>query len=247
MSVDPSTPVLRTYAQDDKNAEGMSLDPSTPLRYAQDDKNAEGIFITFEGGEGSGKSTQIARFAQALLQAGYGVLEIREPGSNPVSERIRAILLDRVHEELAPRTELMLYEAARAQLTAEVIRPALAVGTVVLCDRFFDSTTAYQGYGRGLAIAEIQNLNLLATGNLVPDRTLVFDLPVEVGLARATSEVLADRLESESFAFHNKVREGFLALAAADPQRFRVIDATPAPERVAQTVKDALHDLFLEL
>ena len=202
-------------------------------------------FITFEGGEGVGKSTQIELLATALRKAGYTVLTLREPGGRPISEAIRSILLDPENTELSPRTELLLYEAARAQLVDEVIAPALACGTVVLCDRFFDSTTAYQGYARGLDRAEIQTLNLFATGDLVPTRTIVLDLPPEKGLSRATIHK-ADRLERESLTFHKKVRDGFLALAEAEPHRVRVVDADNTPEQIAVEIRAQLSDVFPE-
>ncbi|MDR1412411.1 MAG: dTMP kinase [Actinomycetes bacterium] len=202
------------------------------------------MFITFEGGEGVGKSTQIALLATRLRAAGFEVTTLREPGSSTVSEAIRAILLDPAHAGLSARAELLLYEAARAQLTAECVRPALQAGGVVLCDRYCDSTTAYQGYGRGLALSEVQALNAVATGGLVPDVTIVLDLPVAEGLRRAQATAAPDRLEQEESAFHERVRAGFLALAAAEPQRIQVIDAGQTRGDVARAVMDVLTPLL---
>jgi len=202
-----------------------------------------GVFITFEGGEGSGKSTQIRMLAHRLEAAGLAVRVLREPGGTPAGEAIRAILLDPQHEGLDSRAELLLYEAARAQLVADVIEPALEAGEVVLCDRFFDSTTAYQGYARGLPADEVARLNVVATGGLLPDRTLVFDIDPALGLTRATSASGADRLEGEEVGFHERVREGFRAIARDEPGRVRVLDARGGVEEVADRVEAALADL----
>ncbi len=201
-----------------------------------------GVFITFEGGEGSGKSTQIGILARRLEAAGLAVRTLREPGGTEVGEAVRRILLDPEHAGLDARAELLLYEAARAQLVAEVIEPALEAGEVVLCDRFFDSTTAYQGYARSLPLDEIDALNAIATGGVVPDRTLVLDIDPEVGVERATAESV-DRLEAEDMAFHRNVRTGFLAVAAAEPGRVRVVDADGTQAEVAQRVVAALADV----
>ncbi|MDZ4168941.1 MAG: dTMP kinase [Coriobacteriia bacterium] len=201
-----------------------------------------GVFITFEGGEGTGKSTQIAALARRLQSAGVVVRLLREPGGTAAGEAIRRILLDPDHDGLSARAELLLYEAARAQLVAEVIRPALEAGEVVICDRFFDSTTAYQGYARGLDLAEVRELHATATGGLSPDRTIVLDIDPAAGLARATAHG-ADRLEREDIEFHKRVREGFLAIAAAEPQRVRVIDASGTIEDVAARIAAALRDV----
>jgi len=200
------------------------------------------VFLTFEGGEGSGKSTQIRSLARDLDAAGLSVRVLREPGGTAASEAIRAILLDPDHIGLDARAELLLYEAARAQLVAEVIEPALAAGEVVLCDRFYDSTTAYQGYGRGLPAAEIASLNASATGGLTPDRTLVLDVDPVLGLHRATRRG-ADRLESEDIGFHERVRAGFVAIARDEPGRVRVVDAGGSVEDVAEAVRAALSDI----
>lgn len=202
-----------------------------------------GLFVTFEGGEGSGKSTQIESLARALRAAGLPVRTLREPGGTAVGEAVRAVLLDTAHDAMSDRAELLLYEAARAQLVEEVIRPALDAGEIVLCDRYADSTTAYQGHGRGLDLAEIERLNAIATGGLIPDRTLLLDIDPAVGLKRATGATGADRLEREALAFHERVRAGFLAIASAERQRVRVIDGSITPHEVAALVMHALADL----
>jgi dTMP kinase len=203
-------------------------------------EEARGRLITFEGGEGAGKSTQVRLLAQALESAGHEVLTLREPGSSAISESIRKILLDTKNSELSHQTELLLYEAARAQLVEEVIRPALMAGKIVLCDRFFDSTTAYQGYARGLDTDEIKQLNLLATGGIAPDLTIVLDLSPEQGLARAAKTGTPDRLESENLKFHQKVREGFLAIAESEPHRVHVLSAVDDPHKIAGEIQDIL-------
>jgi len=199
-----------------------------------------GKLISFEGGEGTGKSTQIKLLEKSLKLAGFKVLILREPGSSAVSEDIRKILLSEKNSEISHMAELLLYEAARAQLCDEVIRPALEAGLVVLCDRFYDSTTAYQGYGRGLDIDEIKRLNLLATGGLVPDFTFVLDIDPKIGLARARNTGTPDRLESEKLQFHQKVRKGFLAIAKEEPQRVHVISATHEPQFIADHIRELL-------
>ena len=201
-----------------------------------------GPFITFEGGEGSGKSTQMALVAERFRQAGVSVRFLREPGGTAVGEAVRRILLDPAGEGMDPRAELLLYEASRAQLVAEVIRPAIASGTVVLCDRFADSSTAYQGHARGLGVESVRAMNVAATGGLVPDRTLLFDIDPRIGLERATTGG-ADRIEAESLAFHQRVREGFLDIADGEPERVRVIDASGSVEQVAERTIAALRDL----
>ena len=205
---------------------------------------AQARFITFEGGEGSGKSTQIALLASALRELGETVLTVREPGSSVVGESIRATLLDPANAAMSDRAELLLYEAARAQVVDEVIRPALEAGTVVLADRYFDSTTAYQGYGRGLNLDEIAQLNAFAVGGLVPDRTVVLDIPADEGLTRALSIGQPDRLEQQALAFHERVREGFLDIALTEPNRVRVVDAVQNVDAVFADVLFAVEDLF---
>jgi dTMP kinase len=205
---------------------------------------SRGLLISFEGGEGCGKSTQISMLAARLESAGVRTRCLREPGGTRVGEAVRAILLDPDNSELDARAELLLYESARAQLVAEVIEPALEAGEVVLLDRYFDSSSAYQGYGRGLPLDEVAALNAAATGGLMPDRTLLLDLEVAEGVRRATAGG-ADRLEGESVAFHERVRAGFLALAAGERERWRVIDASGSPAEVAERVAHALRGLGL--
>jgi dTMP kinase len=201
--------------------------------------NSDGLFITFEGGEGCGKSTQMKILGRRLESADIPFRMLREPGGTRVGEEIRAVLLDTAHAGLDARAELLLYEAARAQLVAEVIEPALEAGEIVVCDRFFDSTTAYQGHGRGLPLDEVASLNLSATGGLVPDVTILLDIDPRIGLERATGEG-ADRLESEDLSFHHAVRDGFLAIAREEPARVRVIDAEGTVDEVADRVMAAL-------
>ena len=199
-------------------------------------------FITFEGGEGSGKSTQVARLARRLKTSGLPVLVVREPGGTRVGEGVRALLLDPEHSGLDATAELLLYEASRAQLVADVIEPALEAGEIVICDRFYDSTTAYQGFARGLSLDRIRELNEIASLGIVPDRTVVLDIDPALGIQRATRQG-TDRLEAESLAFHEAVRRGFLAIAAEEPGRVRVVDANCSPDQVAQRVSAALADL----
>ncbi|PKQ17140.1 MAG: dTMP kinase [Actinobacteria bacterium HGW-Actinobacteria-7] len=202
-----------------------------------------GLFLTLEGGEGSGKSTQLKRLVRRIESVGVPVRALREPGGTEIGEAVRNILLDPQSGGMDARAELLLYEAARAQLVAEVIEPALAAGEVVICDRFFDSTTAYQGYARGLNLSEVTQLNLTATAGLVPDRTLVFDIDSMVGVERAVGTGDADRLEAEDAAFHERVRSGFLAIAAAEPRRVRVVDASGTADEVEQRVWAMVADL----
>ena len=196
----------------------------------------KGFFITFEGVEGCGKTTQIRRLHQHLVQLGRDVVVTREPGGTPVAEAIRSILLDCAHAGMRPMTELLLYAAARAQHVAEVIAPALEAGKTVLCDRFADSTTAYQGAGRGVEPETVALVHRLATSGVWPDITIVLDVPPEIGLARANSSCGPDRIEQESIEFHRRVREGFLELARQDPARVIVIDGTGAEDEVAGKV-----------
>ena len=184
-----------------------------------------GLFITLEGPEGAGKSTNREYLAELLKQAGVEVVLTREPGGTPLAERIRELLLAPDTEVMAVDTELLLMFAARAQHLAGVIRPALARGAVVLCDRFTDATYAYQGGGRGLAHERIAILEQFVQGDLRPDLTLVFDLPVEVGLARAAARGKLDRFELEQQSFFEAVRQTYLARAAQAPERYRVLDA----------------------
>ena len=185
-----------------------------------------GRFITFEGGEGAGKSTMIGRCREWFAAKGAEVLVTREPGGTFLAEKMRAIVLDREHGELSPVAELLLVFASRAQHLDELIRPALARGATVLCDRFTDTTWAYQGGGRGLPPEVISALEQAVHGDLQPDITLLLDLPVELGLKRISGRGLADRLEQESPAFFERVRQNYLQRAASAPHRFAIIDAS---------------------
>ena len=194
---------------------------------------SRGRFITLEGGEGAGKSTQRAALAAALRAAGLTVEETREPGGSPGAEEIRDLLVHGEAGRWDAETEALLVFAARRDHLARRIRPALEAGAWVVCDRFADSTYAYQGYGRGLDLAALRALYAFAVGDLRPDLTLLFDLPVEAGLARAVGRAgAAERFEGLDRGFHERVRRGFLEMAAAEPERFAVIDATQPPEAV---------------
>ncbi|MCS6290516.1 MAG: dTMP kinase [Nitrospira sp.] len=203
-----------------------------------------GLFITLEGTEGCGKSTQAKLLGEHLRNQGYDTVETREPGGTPLAEKIRSLLLDRADEPVAPETEAFLVLAARRQHVAQVIEPALARGSIVLCDRFIDSTLAYQGYARGIDIATLERLNRLATHALRPDLTLVFDLPVSTGLARRRSAAELNRLDRESLRFHQKVRAGFLDLAKRHPTRIQVLSARAPKETVARAVARAVRPLL---
>ena len=188
------------------------------------------LFITFEGPEGAGKSTQVTRLAARLVEAGVSHLVTREPGGTPLGSRVREVLLD-PDLDVSPLSEFLLYSASRAQLVREVIEPALANGDVVVCDRYSDSSVAYQGFGRGLEREFLQTVTWEATRGLSPHMTFLLDLDPAVGLNRAASRSTQDRLERADLTFHTRVRQGFLALAEAQPERFVVLDATrPADE-----------------
>jgi dTMP kinase len=212
---------------------GMKIAMGRPAR------KPTGIFITLEGGEGSGKTTQARRLCERLTAQGLDVLHTREPGGTLLAERLRSLLLDQSVETIAPETEAYLIFAARRQHVDHVIKPALAQGKTVVCDRFSDSTMAYQGYGRGLDLRALRTMNDWATGKLAPQLTLLFDVPVGVGLSRrrggATTQ---NRLDRETERFHLKVRAGFHALARREPRRIRVIDAAQSLESVTQTVEE---------
>jgi dTMP kinase len=204
-----------------------------------------GIFLTLEGGEGCGKSTQLERVAEAL-RAGTGreVVTARSPGGTEVAEKIRIILkTPEPGENLLPETELMLFGACHAQMCEHMIRPALARGAVVISDRFTDSTLVYQGCARRIAPETVARVNEFVCRGTRPDLVLVLDIPVELGLRRATgrNDARNDRFDSESMAFHTAVREGFLELARRDPGRFAVIDASPSEEQVTQSILEAIH------
>ncbi len=195
------------------------------------------LFVTFEGIDGCGKSTQAMLCFQLLTKAGHKVKMLREPGSTVVSEKIREILLDAKHK-ISDLTELLLYEAARAEITTRQIAPALADGQIVLCDRFYDSTTAYQGFGRKLDIRVVKGLNKVATGGIVPDLTFVFDVDLKTAQERRGKR--KDRLEAQSRAFFERVRSGFLEIARKERRRVKVIDASRPVEIVFQEVRKIL-------
>ena len=208
-----------------------------------------GRFITFEGGEGCGKSTQIRLLASRLKEAGREVLLTREPGGTALAERIRGLVREESADPPNARAETLLFLASRAQLVANVIRPALEAGTWVLCDRFSDSTLAYQGYGRGLDLETLCRLNAFATGGLVPDRTILLDVPPEVATARMRARErlthdAADRMEKAGEAFHLRLREGFLRLAAEDPGRIALISAAGSVEEVAEAVWTSIRHML---
>lgn len=202
-------------------------------------------FVTFEGIEGSGKTTQLRLLSAHLAGRGIPHVVTREPGGTPLADEIRALLLSPRAEPVFPETELLLYEAARAQHVRAVIRPALARGEAVLCDRFFDATAAYQGSSRGLPGDLIGTLNRFAADGLVPDLTLLLDVPPGEGLSRARARgTEADRLEAESTAFHRAVREGYLRLRESFPDRIVRIDGTLPPEEVFRAVREAVSGRF---
>jgi dTMP kinase len=201
-----------------------------------------GVFITLEGIEGSGKTSQAELLRHMLMGLGLGVVLTREPGGSPIGEQIRRILLDRGNHGMAALTELLLYEASRCQHVAAVIEPALVSGKCVICDRFYDASTAYQGYGRGLGAGTVTDLNLVATGGRKPDVTIVLDLPVEEGLKRLGRNL--DRIEAEDVEFHERVRQGYLEIARQEPERVKVVDATGSIQQTFAKVRVVIEGLL---
>jgi dTMP kinase len=203
----------------------------------------KGAFITFEGIEGSGKSTQIALLANYLTTRGVRHVLTREPGGTSIGDHVRKILLDPANRSLDPTAELLLYAAGRAQHLSEIIMPALAGGTNVLCDRFSDATLAYQGYGRGLEVEMIRSLDRIVTAGMHPDLTLLFDIEAASGIARARGRnnsrglEAEARFENEELAFHERVRQGYLTLVAQEPDRIQVVDASSSPEAIQEKVR----------
>lgn len=209
--------------------------------------SSRGLFITVEGIDGCGKSTQARLIAAALEAAGHDVLRLREPGGVKISEQIRAILLDPANAEMGDVCELLLYEAARAQLVHQVVRPALAAGKTVVCDRFYDSTTAYQAFADGLDRSMVSQANELAVDGCRPDLTLVFDLPVEDALRRRSGREAEDRLELKGLEFQERVAAGFRAVAADEPDRVKLIDAGESIAEVFSGVAAELRSAGLSM
>ncbi len=204
--------------------------PQLPIRSPR-----PGFFISFEGGEGVGKSTQIELLKQQLIASGKSVVTTREPGGTDAAEAIRKVLLGNEYADLSDRSEALLFAAARADVVANVIDPALAAGQVVLADRYLDSSVAYQGYARKLGVAEVKSLSLWATRGLLPDLTVVLDLDPTIGISRVAKP---DRLESLALEFHKLVREAFLTMAAEEPTRFIVVDASQSTDEINKIIFD---------
>jgi len=209
-----------------------------------------GAFITFEGIEGSGKSTQISRLLQYLTNSGRPATLTREPGGTPIGDQVRRILLDPANKLLDPTAELLLYAASRAQHLREVILPALDAGRIVLCDRFSDATLAYQGYGRGLSIATIRELDNIVTAGLRPRLTVLLDIDAATGVGRARGRNTRQglhgeaRFENEELLFHNRVRDGYLDLAKQDSGRIRIVDAARTPEEIQDDVRRLVDEVL---
>jgi dTMP kinase len=204
-----------------------------------------GLFITFEGIDSCGKTTQARRLASYLHKKGFGVLLTREPGGDRISEKVRRILLAKTNSEMTDLTELLLYEASRAQLTERIILPALKQGKIVVCDRYADSSLAYQGFGRGLKKTMVRDLNRIATLGLAPDLTMLIDVPVRISLGRKRKEkTKKDRLEKERFEFHQRIREGFLTIARQNRRRMRVVDGRGDIEGTWRKVKKVVESFL---
>ena len=220
------------------------LAPTLPVE--TDPAVTRGLFITFEGGEGTGKSTHIRFLSEALRRKGQEVVCVREPGGTSIGEELRQVVLNPNNANMADECELLIYEAARAQIVQQTIRPALARGAVVLCDRFFDSTVAYQAFGRGLSRDLVQACNHIACQGLRPDRTILLVAPggAEQGLERATRRFGADRLEMEGLDFHERVLAGFQRILAEEPDRMRKVVSCEERSQTARGVFEALADLF---
>ena len=203
----------------------------------------KGKFITLEGSEGSGKSTQSALIVEYLKKAGHDVLQLREPGGVKISEAIRNLLLDVKNTDMSSECETLLYMAARAQIVKEVITPALSVGKIIVCDRFLDSTIVYQGYGNGVDIDLIKRLGKFATSGITPDITLLFDIETEEGLSRTNAT--KDRIELRPLEYHKNVRRGYLELAAQDPIRIKVIKVDAPKEEIFKRVKPYIDGVLM--
>lgn len=201
----------------------------------------KGIFITLEGPDGSGKSSQLTLLADFLRQQGYPAITTREPGGTAIGDQIRKVLMTLKNQEMQPRTEILLFQASRAQLVEQVILPALEQGEVILCDRYADSTLAYQGYGyRCFTLEQLRPLVAFATGGLLPDLTLLLDVDVEVGLRRRLQEGDWTRMDAYELSFHQRVRVGYLEMAQAESQRWVVIDAGQPPEKVQEDIRQVV-------
>jgi dTMP kinase len=200
------------------------------------------MFITLEGPEGSGKSTQIKRLAKRLEAMGYPVITTREPGGTPIGDQIRQVLVRMENKELHPRTEILLFLAARAQLVEQLIKPALQDGKIILCDRYGDSTLAYQGYGHGLDLEQLRKMLDFATDHLKPDLTILLDLDVKMGLMRKKVEDEWNRLDAYEVMFHERVREGYLNLAREEPERWRIVNASQGIEAVQEDLSRIILD-----
>ncbi|GIH50318.1 thymidylate kinase [Microbispora rosea] len=238
--------VVALRHMDDRRGVPIAVDLLTALRgrrFEPEETDPErGLFIAFEGGEGSGKTTQSRLLAIWLRDQGFDVVQTREPGSTKVGMRLRAILLDAAHQGLSPRAEAMLYAADRAEHVEKVIRPALRHGSTVISDRYVDSSLAYQGAGRSLDQEDVARINRWATGGLVPDLTVLIDVPPAVGLRRMASP--ADRIEAEPLEFHERVRREFRALAAADPDRYLMVDGTLDQREVTRLIQDRVREIL---
>lgn len=245
----PLTPEKHTAepAQSVSEREGFDAQ-GAPASGRPEGDSPRGVFVTFEGGDGVGKSTHIRYVANELRRAGREVVCLREPGGTGIGESLRAMVLDPDNGEISSEAELLMYEAARAQLVREVIRPALERGAVVLCDRFSDSTIAYQAYGRGLPLDFVRRANAFATGGIVPDRTILLVLGnTRKSLARATGAGAGDRMEQAGEVFHSRVNRAFLKLAKRDPKRIRIVRSSSSRKATAAAVAAELADILPEL
>lgn len=238
-TAEPAQPVSEREGYDAQGA---------PASGRPEGDSPRGVFVTFEGGDGVGKSTHIRYVANELRRAGREVVCLREPGGTGIGESLRAMVLDPDNGEISSEAELLMYEAARAQLVREVIRPALERGAVVLCDRFSDSTIAYQAYGRGLPLDFVRRANAFATGGIVPDRTILLVLGnTRKSLARATGAGAGDRMEQAGEVFHSRVNRAFLKLAKRDPKRIRIVRSSSSRKATAAAVAAELVDILPEL
>ncbi len=214
--------------------------------YQSDKRETLSLFVTFEGPEGSGKTTQVQLLTEYMKEQGYPVLCTREPGGTEISEQIRQLILSKRNQAISDETEALLYSAARAQIIAELIRPALDAGRIVLSDRYADSTLAYQGYGLGLNLDALRAITRFATGGLVPDRTFFIDVPVEFGLRRKRRGE-TNRLDDKSVAYHERVRAGYFEMIKAEPQRWTVIDGTRPVDQVQRDLREQMGQVLRDL